>query len=221
MKKTVYLILVLLATSLTSCFDIIEDITLNENGTGKVKMIFNFSQSKSNINKLLMLKEVNGHEVPSIEKIVAKIDNIKDSINNINGISGVTTKINIENYITEFEFNFDKIERLNTVYYELWKMAHAPSVRFEKYFSYQNHIFTRKGGTFINLLNQRTQGADRNIFVGAKIISVLKLPNTVESFTNNKSKLAGNQKIVILQLPVSSLILNAKLLHNLIKIKNV
>lgn len=220
MKNIFYLILFLISVSLTSCFDIIEDITINENGTGKVKMIFNFSQSKSNIDKLLMLKEVNGHKIPSIEKIVSKVESVRDSIEAIKGINNVTTKLNTESFIAEVEFNFDKVERLNTVYYELWKMAHKPSVRYENYFSYKNKIFNRRGGSFINLLNQRTKGADRNIFVGAKIISVLKLSNTIISYTNNKSKLATNQKIVILQLPVSNLILNAKLLHNTIKIKN-
>jgi len=68
--KQFYLILVIsVSLLLGSCFEVIEDITIRKNGSGHVKVILNASQSRSDIAALLLLKEVNGHPIPSLAKI--------------------------------------------------------------------------------------------------------------------------------------------------------
>ena len=67
-KHTPYLLcfLVLLCTS---CFELVEELTLNENGSGEYEFTANLSQSKTKLKSIMLMDKVNGYEVPSQEKI--------------------------------------------------------------------------------------------------------------------------------------------------------
>ena len=46
---------------LSSCFEIIQEIDLNEDGSGHLEVVLNFSRSQTKIDALLLLDQVNGH----------------------------------------------------------------------------------------------------------------------------------------------------------------
>jgi hypothetical protein len=51
----------------TSCFEIIEEVNMNEDGTGSFNFTINMSQSKIQINSMFLLDSVNGRPMPKKE----------------------------------------------------------------------------------------------------------------------------------------------------------
>jgi hypothetical protein len=49
---------------LTSCIELIDDITINSDGSGKLKYSINLSSSKTECNSLILLDSLNGYKVP-------------------------------------------------------------------------------------------------------------------------------------------------------------
>ncbi len=68
-KKTNYIFVFALLLICTGCFEIIEEVSLNEDGSGKVTLTLNLSRSKTRINSIMLLDSVNNYEVPSEQEI--------------------------------------------------------------------------------------------------------------------------------------------------------
>ena len=62
--KKSYLIGLLLL--LSSCFDIVEEIDLNENGSGTYGITLNLSQSKIRLSSIMLLDSSQGYKVPKV-----------------------------------------------------------------------------------------------------------------------------------------------------------
>ncbi|MFK8038224.1 MAG: hypothetical protein AB8B74_08050 [Crocinitomicaceae bacterium] len=219
MKGLQLFILAILTLSLTSCFEIIEDITINKNGTGKIKLIINASQSKTDINALMLLKEVNGYEVPSIQKINTKLKSLTDSIANTKGFSNVTSSFDTDNFIIVVEADFDKVARLNNGIFKLWNRYDSQNAIEEPYFSYSNNSFYRQSGKLFNLLYLRLKTADRKVLDGATYTALYRFDELIESQKNALAIISKNQKVVFLKLPVEKLIENATNWNNTITLK--
>ena len=89
MKYLRVLILALSALSVTGCIEIIDDLTLNMDGTGSFKYNINLSSSKVKINSILALDSLDGKRVPSIGEIKQKIDRLDEQLKSESGISNV------------------------------------------------------------------------------------------------------------------------------------
>jgi len=218
MRQLKFFILIGLSTLLTGCFEIIEELKLNEDGSGKFTMIFNFSQSKTDINTILLLDEIHGYKVPSIQEINLKIERFKDSISQVKGISNVKTDFNDREYILEFSCEFDQVERLNEGIYKLWHYRDKSNARLEDYFRYQNHVFYRNSGTLIEVLYQKMKLTDREVLQGAQYTSVYQFSDEVVAQNNSLAKVSSSKNIVFLRSPIHQLLLNPKLFRNSIKL---
>ena len=211
-------ILGLLAFTLSGCFEIIEDVTVHDDGSGKIKFIFNASQSKSDINALLLLKEVNGYKVPSISKIKYKLESFTDSVKNTPGFSDVKSHFDTDNFIITFEAEFDKVERLNTGIFNLWHRYDPGSAVKETYFSYKNQTFYRSPESLFNLLYRKLKDADRQALTNATYTALYRFDKDVESQKNPSAIISKNKKVVFLKVPIQTLISHSTNWKNTIKL---
>jgi len=83
------IILICCCSLLTSCFDFIEDINLNANGSGSIKATLNLSKSSTKVASLMKLKSVNGIQIPTKEKIKSETEDMIRILKNTPGISQV------------------------------------------------------------------------------------------------------------------------------------
>lgn len=60
---------IVLIPFLSSCFEVIEEIALKNDGTGDVVLTINLSQSKTKVASVMLLDSVQGYKVPSKQKI--------------------------------------------------------------------------------------------------------------------------------------------------------
>ena len=61
-----------------ACFEIVEEVSLNNDGSGSFCFTINMSQSKLNINAMLLLDSVNGRPVPKMENMKKTVSAIKE-----------------------------------------------------------------------------------------------------------------------------------------------
>ncbi len=109
MKNIQYLLLFSCLVIFQSCFEIIEQVFLKNDGSGNFQLVVNLSKSKTKINSILKMETVNGHDVPSKEKIKKKITEIEKTISKTAGISNVKTSADFDNYIITLSYNFNKV----------------------------------------------------------------------------------------------------------------
>ena len=96
-----------------SCFEIIEQVFIKNDGSGNFQLVINMSKSKTRLNSMMKMKTVNGHDVPSKEEITQKIADLEKTITITPGISNVKTRLDFNNYIVTLSCNFAKVGCLN------------------------------------------------------------------------------------------------------------
>lgn len=213
-------ILIIIPFSFLSCFEIIEDVTIYEDGSGKIKVIINASQSRTDINTLLLLKEINGYKVPSIQKVESKLADFTDSVRHIKGFSNVTSSFDQDNFIIVFEAGFDKVGRLNQGIFKLWDKFDSQNAIREPYFSFKDNTFHRQPGKLFNMLYLKLKSADRKVLDGAMYTALYRFDQTVESQKNSSALISKNKKVVFLKLPIEKLIEKATNWNNTITLKS-
>lgn len=97
---------------LSSCIEIIDDLSVKSDGTGTLKYTVNLSSSKVKVNSILALDSLDGKKVPSIEEIKGKIDQFVKTLDAQNGISNVKVDANYTDYIFKFHCDFGSVSQL-------------------------------------------------------------------------------------------------------------
>lgn len=222
--KKVYLnlFLVLICILFSSCFQVIEEIDLLQNGTGKMTITLNLSQSKAKVASILKMKTVNGRAVPSEAAIKNKVNKAAQTIRQINGISNVKTSTDFNNYIAVISFDFADVSNLNSVSKKIFseydiKAANAASYSYNK----SNKVFSKK---YIHSAETRKaynalSNADKKVFENATYTSIYRFGNTVGSQSNSAAKVSKSGKAVMQQNTVLSIINAQTNLSNTIKLK--
>ncbi|MBM3165288.1 MAG: hypothetical protein FJZ80_07500 [Bacteroidetes bacterium] len=109
-------LILLFGTSLLlgSCIEIIDDLSINMDGSGVFKYTINLSSSKIKVNSILALDSFNGKKVPKIEEIETKIGEFKLLLEKEKGINSVQTEFNKVDFIVKISVNFSRIDDLQT-----------------------------------------------------------------------------------------------------------
>jgi hypothetical protein len=102
----------LLLIGLSSCIEIIDDLSLKSDGSGTFKYTVNLSSSKIKVNSILALDSIDGRKVPSIDDIKQKIDQFVKTLDAQNGISNVKVEENYTEFIFKFQCDFTSVSTL-------------------------------------------------------------------------------------------------------------
>ena len=107
MKSWLKALLILpLLIGLSSCVEIIDDLSMNLDGSGTFKYTVNLSSSKSKINTILNLDSLDGKKVPKMPEIKAKVAEFTTLIAKQPGISAIKVEPNYVDYVIKFQCNF-------------------------------------------------------------------------------------------------------------------
>ena len=101
LKRIGFLLLVSSTLLLQGCFEILEQVFVKADGSGTFQLVLNMSRSKTKINSIMKMKQVNGHDVPSKEDIAQKTAEIEKTIKATQCISNVSTKLDFDNFIAK------------------------------------------------------------------------------------------------------------------------
>jgi hypothetical protein len=188
MKHLFTLVILGLMLGMTSCLEIIDDLSLNEDGTGSFKYTVNLSSSKVKINSYLALDSLDGREVPSMEEITRQLDEVVTLLTGKEGISNVRFDSDYDNFIFKLNLDFASIAELESAIKTIVKEKNTGQ-RIE------DEIAKLKKGTYT---------------------SITRFDREVERFENASALLAKNKKAVMVRTDPYSLIQRTDLLDNAI-----
>ena len=143
MKKILNFLSLLLC--FTSCVQIVEDITINNDGSGNAKYTFNASESKSKIDAIMLLDSVNGFKVPKISELKIQMSKLKSELINIKGITNINYTFNEDLLKVIININFTNIKVLTEIQNKLLKDK-ARKINY----SFSNKLFKKELETINN-----------------------------------------------------------------------
>jgi len=173
MKRFINFFLLLLSLTLfTSCFEILEEITLNSDGSGNMLVTFNLSKSKSKIASIMLLDSVNGYKVPSKEDIGSALKEAKNHLKTIDGISNIKTTTDYDNYIFTISCNFSSTDNIDSVFKDLIRKHNKKS---KTNFNTTNFSFNKSTNAF-----KRSFSYDDRVDLMSLILGKKNITNTIQ-----------------------------------------
>lgn len=208
-----------LLISLTSCFELIEQVFVKKDGSGNMQLTLNLSKSKTKINSIRQMKTINGRDVPSENEIRQKIKELQTSVAKTKGITEVKTTIDLDNYIVTMSCNFTNANMLNGIVKSIAKTG-ADAKYLEKSYNYDaaTNSFERLNKISVKKDYNKLSNADKEVFATANYTSIYKFENTINSATNADAKISPSKKAIMLQHNVLDIIMGKKSIENKISL---
>lgn len=224
MKLLSYLAAACMLIILSSCVDIIDDITVNNDGSGTFKYSVNLSASRMKINSILALDTIDGKKVPNIAEIEERIQAVKHKLAAKPGISAVSVETNYSDYIFKIQCNFTSVGALQTAVKEVVKEEMKDKNTNElahNWLSWDGQKLVRSVPeiTFNRLNNLKSEEIEQ--LKQGKYTSISRFQRTVDKTDNAEAVLAKNKMAVMVRTSIYSLLENPSLLGNTIYLSPV
>jgi len=193
----------------SSCFETVEEINLNSDGSGRMILTMNISQSKAKVASLMKLKSVNGYKVPTQQEVVAELRKTAAALSNTPGISNVKTTNDFNNYIFTISFDFRDVANINTASAKILQQYKIPAYNIARY------QYNKAAKTFIKTyqLNAETRKQymdlkpeDKEVFKNALYTSVYRFDTQVKAQTNKDAKVSGSKKAVMFRTAITNIV---------------
>lgn len=213
LKKLMLLLPLLL---LTSCFDLLDKVSVKADGSGEYTIILNASKSKTRLASISKMEIINGKKVPKKAEIENKVNEAAKIFRATSGISNVKTSLDFDNYIIKLSCNFKKIENINAGLEQLKARNLIGKMVPTQIYSHNpgKKLFSKnKVNTFKNDYDKMSK-ADKEIFNDARYTSVMQFENTIKSQSNTSYLLSPNRKAVKIEANLLDFILQKKQIQN-------
>jgi len=212
------LFLLLLSCCLfTSCFDLVEEIDLKNDGTGRIKATLNLSKSSSKVASLMKLKSVSGITIPTEAGIREQTETIAKILRATPGIRQVHYNLDFKTYIATLSCQFDNVEALNRFTETLAKHFKSPLGKNNSYTYNKNTRTLTRSYQYTPELNKefsKLSTNDRSLFDDAFYTNIIRFDDAVKSQSHQAGKISGTKKAVLLKLKATDLILGKATLAN-------
>lgn len=220
-KVLPYIFIVLLTLSLSSCFEVIEEINITNNGSGDVTFTINLSQSKTKLASIMLLDSVNGYKVPSEKELGQELNNTVAYLRKTTGISNVKSTADFNNFIASVSFSFKDVSNINNITKSILKdqKVKVPNNSYYQYNS-ASALFVRK---YEHLSTAQTsfnkmKAADKEVFKTAGYVSIYRFQSPVTKVTNSNAVVSKSKKAVMLKSSVMDIINGKANLSNQIQL---
>ena len=209
---------ILFILSFTSCFEIVEEVNLNDDGSGSFIFTVNMSQSKIQVNSMLLLDSVNGQPVPKIEDLKNALRRVEFELKKDSAILNIKISENWEDYIFSISGNFKDVEALNRAIKNINTIFTPKGYVPELYdnFKFKDNTFERLYSyNLVNEYNTLSQ-KDKAAFKNAKYTTVYRFNSPVISYSNTNALKSKSGKAIMLKVNVKDLVTNKKTIKNTI-----
>ncbi|WBX76370.1 hypothetical protein PG911_17355 [Tenacibaculum ovolyticum] len=221
-KKRLLLLAVISLFLFTGCFEFVEEISFNKDGSGTAMLTINLSKSKTKIASLMLLDSVNGYKIPSKTTIKNKLATIVEKIKITKGVHNVKSTLNFDEFIVTLSCDFDNVDALNTVLSTFSSKKQAQAIKKNKHFIYNktDKTFVRSHHFNLGKEFQNTKMKDRKVFETATYTGVYRFDGVVKSCTNKQAKISKSKKAVMLRIKAQDIITNKQTIKNKIQLNN-
>jgi len=205
----------------TSCFEIIEEVTFNKDGSGHVTLTMNLSKSKTKLNSIMLLDSVNNYKVPSKSEITNEINKAINKARKIPGISNIKKTTDFNEYIFTVACDFTDVDALNTIISTFSSKKDAALIKERKHFTFDKNknMFTRNYHYNISKEFKKTNMEDRKVFETASLTTIYRFKTAIVSSKNAAAKIAGSKKAIMLRVSAKDIINNKNTIKNQIQLQ--
>lgn len=216
--KYLFLILPLI---LSSCIEIIDDLTIHNDGSGVFKYNINLSSSKIKVNSILALDSLNGKKVPSLSDIETKITEFKTQLLDEPGITSVKTELNTTDFILKITIEFASIDQLQagikTTLKEISKEKDDPAFEGD-WIRWDGRTLSRTIPSAISSKAKNFESTDIDLLRNGTYTSISRFDKTIQKTTNTNCKINPSKTASMLQVNTFDLKLNNSLIENTISL---
>lgn len=214
-----YLLIILLSFGLHSCFDIIEEINFNEDGSGTFSYKINLGKYKFTLDNIIKLDSIGKFKIPSEDEIRADLNVLQGKLNKIEGISKASCTADFEYYIFKITGSFKDVHALNKVYTEIYNFKRKEKVPLIEAYSFENKVFERREKDPKTNIFARNTFLKENQFTEGKIMILARFPNQVLSVSNLATKISKNGKAVLTKCSAAQLMKKPSTINCQVKLK--
>lgn len=193
------LITLIFGCSLSSCFDIFEKISFNEDHSGHAYFIADLSQSSDNIKGVLALQALfNKTEIPDSSLIKKTLLEFQARSEAYEGISNVVIKDNYNDYIFSMSLDFTNIQALNNFLQELTQSKQQKTeASLSEVFQLSNSSFKRSAASISKrILEKSPIRIDSSLLLTAKYNYIYSFPRRIKAVDNKLAKTSAKQNSV-------------------------
>jgi hypothetical protein len=204
----------------SSCFQVIEEITLKNNGSGDMQLTMNFSQSKSKLASIMLLDSMNGYRIPKEKDIQDYMNETVDFLKKSTGISDIKKTVDLKNYIASVSFSFKDISNINGITQKLMAKQKTKMPVINYFFDKSSAIFkkTYQYSADVKAEYSKLKTKDKEIFKTAGYTSIFRFDNAIASSSNKLAKISPSGKAIMLKSGALELINGQATLSNQIQL---
>jgi hypothetical protein len=210
-----FLIVATLLT-LTSCIEIIDDITLKADGSGTFKYSINLSSSRLKVSSLLALDSLDGRRIPKIPEIDQQIDKFTSSLTEQPGITNVKVEANYVDYILKVQCDFTSVVQLQEALQSA--IAEASNKTFDGgyyyWLSWEDKMFKRSIPADAAKKFLEAPITDADLLQVGSYTTITRFYSTVTKNTNANAVISKSGTAVMVKSNAYELITNPAALNN-------
>tara|TARA_B100000795_G_scaffold70142_1_gene49057 strand:+ start:72902 stop:73564 length:663 start_codon:yes stop_codon:yes gene_type:complete len=215
-----YLILIILAFSLSSCFEIIEEVNVNNDGSGALSYTVNLSQSRTKINSLMLLDSIKGQKIPDENDLRIKINEVLELMEKTEGITNLKQELNFNDYIFKFSCDFAHTNALNEAT-RIVKSAYDindPYANSDDHFTFDSSSksFRRKGDYSDEADLEKVKQQDLALLKNAEFTGIYRFQSDINSVSNTETRISPNKRAAMIKVNVLDLMTKKYTLENII-----
>lgn len=205
---------------LTSCIELLDDITINSDGSGTFKYSINLSSSKAKINSIIALDSIDGKKVPDISEIKQNILEFKSNLSKQAGIKNVVVEYNFTDYIFKMSCEFDDVKNLQTGLQTSIEITSGQKISNQaQWIIWSNNKLERNIPTITTERFNNSKWLDTQLLSSGNYTSISRFDYEIKSFTNILSKVSKNKKAIMTQVNTNLLFKDPQILKNKILIE--
>jgi hypothetical protein len=200
--------------------EILDDLSVNLDGSGTFKYTINLSSSKVKVNSILKLDSLDGKKVPKLPEIKSKINEFKLVLSKQPGISNVKMETNDVEFIVKLQCDFTNLANLQEGIKNAILSMNSDVLNSESI----NHNWVSLNGnklvrTVPNLSLKRlseVKQSDLDLLKTGTYTTISRFAKTVQKSENTNASISKSGMAVMLKANMYSLTKNPKLLENTI-----
>lgn len=221
-KKQLFVVTTMILFLFTSCFEFVEEISFNKDGSGSATFTLNLSKNKTKLASIMLLDSVNGYKVPSKSTIRKKVAEVVQKIKKTKGVHNVNSTLDLDEFILAISCDFDNVEAINNVLVAFSSKKQAQAIKKQQHFTYnkKSKTFVRSHHFDIGREFQKTKMKDRKVFETATYTGVYRFDDLVQLSANKQSKISKSKKAVMLRVKAQDIITNKYTIKNKIQLQN-
>ncbi len=192
-KIRLFILLCCMPFLFSSCFEIIEEITMRADGSGDMTITVNLSQSKTKVASILLMDSINGYKVPGRQTIQKEVNEAVANLKKMPGISNVKSTTDFNNYIASISFSFKEVSNINNISKNILEAQKIKTTNISTYtYNRNTGTFTRDYKYYNTAKSEfnKLKKEDKEVFKTASYTSIYRFPAAIAKHSNAAAKVS-------------------------------